>query len=56
MSAEKFDDWKKIRFDPEEYFLEMLNVIDGVSQIETQTYTVSDCIQNGQNVRLLASF
>eukprot|EP00557_Chaetoceros_sp_GSL56_P013880 CAMPEP_0176483884 /NCGR_PEP_ID=MMETSP0200_2-20121128/4156_1 /TAXON_ID=947934 /ORGANISM="Chaetoceros sp., Strain GSL56" /LENGTH=130 /DNA_ID=CAMNT_0017880315 /DNA_START=163 /DNA_END=555 /DNA_ORIENTATION=+ len=39
VAAEKFEDWKKIKFDPEEYFMEMLTAIDGVSQIETQTYT-----------------
>ena len=39
VSAEDFSKWEKEKFDPEEYFIEMLQVIDGVSQIETQTYT-----------------
>lgn len=39
VSAEKFDEWKKSKFDPEEDFFEMLRAIGGVSQIETQTYT-----------------
>lgn len=41
VDADKFGEWKKEKFDPEEDFLEMLGVIDGISQIETQTYTVS---------------
>jgi hypothetical protein len=34
--AEKFTSWEKSGFDPEEYFLEMLQDIDGISDIETQ--------------------
>jgi hypothetical protein len=41
VDADKFGAWKKESFDPEEFFIEMLGAIDGVSQIETQTYTVS---------------
>lgn len=39
VSADKFNKWKKDKFEPEEFFIEMLNMIDDVSQIETQTYT-----------------
>jgi hypothetical protein len=45
VSVDNFDKWKKEKFDPEEIFVEMLGVIDGVSQIETQTYTVSSSYQ-----------
>lgn len=41
VDADRFGEWKKEKFDPEEDFLEMVGVIDGISQIETQTYTVS---------------
>ena len=41
VDADKFGEWKKELFDPVEFFIEMLRAIDGVSQIETQTYTVS---------------
>jgi len=39
VDADKFGEWKKEQFEPEEFFIEMLGAIDGVSQIETQTYT-----------------
>ena len=39
VSAEDFPKWSKEGFDPEEFFIEMLQAIDGVTQIETQTYT-----------------
>mmetsp|Transcript_53 Transcript_53/g.80 ORF Transcript_53/g.80 Transcript_53/m.80 type:complete len:158 (+) Transcript_53:108-581(+) len=39
VDADRFGEWKKEKFDPEEDFLEMVGVIDGISQIETQTYT-----------------
>lgn len=39
LSTEKFDEWKKKDFMPEPEFIDMLEAIDGVSSIETQTYT-----------------
>ena len=39
VEADKFSNWKNEKFEPEEIFFEMLQVIDGVSQCETQTYT-----------------
>mmetsp|Transcript_9944 Transcript_9944/g.11033 ORF Transcript_9944/g.11033 Transcript_9944/m.11033 type:complete len:167 (+) Transcript_9944:77-577(+) len=39
VSADAFESWKADDFDPEEFFIEMLEAIDGVSDIETQTYT-----------------
>lgn len=39
LDAEKFGDWEANAFAPEKDFIEMLEAIDGVSQVETQTYT-----------------
>mmetsp|Transcript_12382 Transcript_12382/g.18017 ORF Transcript_12382/g.18017 Transcript_12382/m.18017 type:complete len:161 (-) Transcript_12382:32-514(-) len=39
VSADNFDAWTKQKYDPEEYFMEMLEVIDGVSEIDVSTYT-----------------
>mmetsp|Transcript_12568 Transcript_12568/g.19027 ORF Transcript_12568/g.19027 Transcript_12568/m.19027 type:complete len:156 (-) Transcript_12568:1416-1883(-) len=38
VDADNFSEWKKNKFDPEEFFVEMLEVIEGVSEIETQTF------------------
>jgi hypothetical protein len=40
LEADKFADWEAMNFSPEEEFLAMLKGIDGISVIETQTYTV----------------
>ena len=40
LDAESFGAWEESKFAPEEKFLEKLKAIDGVSQIETQTYTL----------------
>mmetsp|Transcript_5738 Transcript_5738/g.9051 ORF Transcript_5738/g.9051 Transcript_5738/m.9051 type:complete len:140 (+) Transcript_5738:176-595(+) len=39
LTQEKFGDWEKEQFAPEEKFLEKIKKIDGVSMVETQTYT-----------------
>lgn len=39
LDADKFGAWEQNEFDPEVYFMEMLGDIDGISSIETQTYT-----------------
>jgi len=39
---DKFDAWEDDDFEPEECFIEMLEVIDGVSDISTQTWKVRD--------------
>ena len=36
----KFGDWQESSFAPEESFLEKIKEIDGVSVVETQTYTL----------------
>jgi hypothetical protein len=41
LSADDFGKWQEKNFAPESDFLEMLKAIDGISAIETQTYTVS---------------
>jgi hypothetical protein len=39
MPAEKFGEWEAKGFEPEAEFLEAIKKIDGVSKVETQTYT-----------------
>ena len=36
----KFGSWEESKFNPEEDFLTKIKAIDGVSQVETQTYTL----------------
>jgi hypothetical protein len=40
LSADKFGDWEKTGFAPEATFLEKLKAIDGITFVETQTYTI----------------
>eukprot|EP00594_Rhizosolenia_setigera_P010911 CAMPEP_0178962832 /NCGR_PEP_ID=MMETSP0789-20121207/14617_1 /TAXON_ID=3005 /ORGANISM="Rhizosolenia setigera, Strain CCMP 1694" /LENGTH=113 /DNA_ID=CAMNT_0020647093 /DNA_START=125 /DNA_END=466 /DNA_ORIENTATION=+ len=40
LSADKFGDWEGAKFAPEESFLEKIKAIDGISTVETQTYTL----------------
>ena len=40
LPADKFGDWEKAGFAPEATFLEKLKAIDGITQVETQTYTI----------------
>ena len=40
LSADKFEGWSKDEFPPEKDFLEKLEAIDGISTVETQTYTI----------------
>eukprot|EP00547_Thalassionema_nitzschioides_P003905 CAMPEP_0194199840 /NCGR_PEP_ID=MMETSP0156-20130528/701_1 /TAXON_ID=33649 /ORGANISM="Thalassionema nitzschioides, Strain L26-B" /LENGTH=112 /DNA_ID=CAMNT_0038924781 /DNA_START=106 /DNA_END=444 /DNA_ORIENTATION=+ len=40
LDAEKFGEWDKQKFAPEEEFLLALNAIDGITEVETQTYTL----------------
>jgi len=40
LPAEKFGDWEKAGFAPEGKFLAKLNSIPGITQVETQTYTL----------------
>jgi hypothetical protein len=39
LSADTFNDWSSDDFKPEESFLEKLKAIDGITLVETQTYT-----------------
>ena len=41
LSADKFPDWEKTGFAPEAAFLE-LKAIEGISTVETQTYTLEE--------------
>lgn len=36
----KFGDWEKAKFAPEESFLAKIKALDGVTEVETQTYTL----------------
>ncbi|CAE7167845.1 unnamed protein product [Symbiodinium pilosum] len=42
LPAEKYGDWEKAGFAPEEAFLGKLKGIEGISTIETQTYTLEE--------------
>mmetsp|Transcript_99538 Transcript_99538/g.287322 ORF Transcript_99538/g.287322 Transcript_99538/m.287322 type:complete len:115 (-) Transcript_99538:99-443(-) len=42
VAAVAFPDWEAKKFEPEEEFLTALKDIEGVSMIETQTYTLMD--------------
>eukprot|EP00526_Cylindrotheca_closterium_P022228 CAMPEP_0113621942 /NCGR_PEP_ID=MMETSP0017_2-20120614/11230_1 /TAXON_ID=2856 /ORGANISM="Cylindrotheca closterium" /LENGTH=112 /DNA_ID=CAMNT_0000531733 /DNA_START=124 /DNA_END=462 /DNA_ORIENTATION=+ /assembly_acc=CAM_ASM_000147 len=40
LAGDKFGDWETAKFAPEEQFLEKLKAIDGISLVETQTFTL----------------
>ena len=40
LTSDQFGDWEKAEFKPEEDFLAKLKAIDGVTEVETQTYTI----------------
>eukprot|EP00466_Bigelowiella_natans_P009582 jgi/Bigna1/56115/estExt_Genewise1Plus.C_830009 len=40
VAAANFGDFEKAKFGPEEKFIEALKKIEGVSQVETQTFTI----------------
>jgi len=40
LPADKFGEWEKEKFAPEDSFLEKLKAIDGISSVEFQTYTL----------------
>jgi hypothetical protein len=40
LTAETYDAWAATGHAPEETFLAALNSIDGITQVETQTFTV----------------
>lgn len=40
LPADKFGAWEENKFEPEESVLAKLKAIDGVSVVETQTYTI----------------
>ncbi|KAL3944691.1 MAG: hypothetical protein SGBAC_001249 [Bacillariaceae sp.] len=40
LPADKFGEWETAKFAPEESFLQKLKAIDGVMQVETQTFTL----------------
>mmetsp|Transcript_37141 Transcript_37141/g.115380 ORF Transcript_37141/g.115380 Transcript_37141/m.115380 type:complete len:164 (-) Transcript_37141:155-646(-) len=53
LPMEKFSEWEKKNFSPEEKFLEGLRAIDGVSAVETQTYTLENVnIMCGSKVKV----
>jgi hypothetical protein len=41
LEADKFTSWSDAQFAPEEQFLAALKAIDGITQIETQNYTLT---------------
>mmetsp|Transcript_6419 Transcript_6419/g.14042 ORF Transcript_6419/g.14042 Transcript_6419/m.14042 type:complete len:129 (-) Transcript_6419:151-537(-) len=47
-SVNDFDIWKKTGFSPEVDFLETLEAIPGVSEVESQTYTIAPIFGAGR--------
>ncbi|CAE7308516.1 unnamed protein product [Symbiodinium sp. CCMP2592] len=45
LPADKFGDWEKTKFAPEEAFLGKLKGIEGISIVETQTYTLEEVVE-----------
>jgi hypothetical protein len=43
LTADKFGDWEEAGFAPEADFIKALEGIDGITLVETQTYTVRCC-------------
>lgn len=44
LSADKYADWEKTGHAPEAEFINSLKAIDGVTQLETQTYTIEPVV------------
>jgi len=42
LNVEKFGEWEKDEFAPEADFLKELKAIDGISTVETQTFTLME--------------
>ena len=42
MKAEKFGEWEPKAFEPEAQFVEAMKAIEGVTGVETQTYTLEE--------------
>ena len=40
LAVDDFNQWKKNKYEPEDFFFEMLGAIDGVSDMSRGTYTV----------------
>jgi len=40
VSASKFGSWAESNFEPQERFLDEINSIEGITNVETQTYTL----------------
>jgi len=43
LDADSFGSWEEAGFAPEEAFLEKVKAIDGISLVETQTFTIMPC-------------
>jgi len=54
LSAAAFGEWEKMNFAPEAEFLETLKSIDGVSSVETQTYTLEEVMLSKKQIKRLA--
>merc|ERR1711920_1119943 len=51
LSAAAFGDWEKSGFEPEKAFLAVLGSIEGLSAIETQTYTLEEVKMNKKDLK-----
>ncbi len=44
LSADKYGDWEKTGHAPESEFISAIKAIDGITQLETQTYTIEPVV------------
>ena len=44
LSADKYGDWEKVGHAPESEFINAIKAIDGITQLETQTYTIEPVV------------
>merc|ERR1712232_13027 len=51
LPAAAFEKWEKNGFEPEKKFLEALGKIDGVTAVETQTYTLEEVKMNAKAIK-----
>jgi hypothetical protein len=54
LPAAKFGEWEKANFAPEADFLEAVKAINGVSSVETQTYTLEEVMLSKKQAKKIA--
>merc|ERR1712066_1198601 len=51
LSAEAFGKWEAANFEPEADFLEKIRGIEGVTAVETQTYTLEEVKMSNKQIK-----